>query len=378
MEFFTDPYKKYYDTLNDSRDICSISDLMVSIIEESSQIISSFIQSVNNPDWNEMGLEEMKSSLIPNLKNNTEVLKENINNVLSTASKKSINELLSELKNLKDEDENYKTIFTNLNNLVIPISSSSTYERYLKEKADLEGKMNESQSKCLSYKSKCDSLIQNIKNLSSGIVKVEENQQISSEGNNVSIVDYGQNGNMIKVMIDGEDAYFVNTAINVFDYEQYILQNGIYQDTGFKDGSCNLLSQNYAVDLLRGTYTSKSNFATSAVAPAVRMNNQVLSNNEDDILKYVYSEVTQGRPVPIQVTQKRSNEGLRHFVTVVGFKGNVNSYRDLTPDNMYVMDCYDGHVQLLSKRNRRLYNQGRGYYALGATQEFLNKEVYNS
>ena len=128
MEFFTDPYKKYYDTLNDSRDICSISDLMVSI-EESSQIISNFIQSVNNPDWNEMGLKEMKSSLIPNLKNNTEVLKENINNVLSTASKKSINELLSELKNLKDEDENYKTIFTNLNNLVIPISSSSTYER---------------------------------------------------------------------------------------------------------------------------------------------------------------------------------------------------------------------------------------------------------
>ena len=378
MEFFIDPYKKYYDVLNEASDICSVSDSMISTVEESKQMISNFIQSANTSDWNEMGIKEMQESLIPNIKNNIDILKENINNALSAASKKAINELLTELKNLKTEDENYKNILTSLNNLVVPVSTSSSYESYLKNKANLDGLLNESQGKCISYKTKCDSLIQDIKNLANEIVKAQEPQQISSGDSNVSIVDYGANGDMLKVMIDAEEAYFVNTAINVFDYEQYILKNGIYQATGFKSDSCNLLSQNYAVDLLRGSYTNKSVFASSAVAPAVRMNNQVLSDNEDDILEYVYSEVTQGRPVPIQVTQKRTNEGLRHFVTVVGFKGKVNSYRDLTPDNMYVMDCYDGHVQLLSERNRRLYNQGKGYYALGATQEFLNKEVYNS
>ena len=133
--------------------------------------------------------------------------------------------------------------------------------------------------------------------------------------------------------------------------------------------------------------TRKSDYASSSSSPATRMNNQVRSQNADDILKYVYQEVSSGRPVALQVTQRRSNEGLRHFVTVVGFDASVKSYKDLTPDKILVLDCVDGKVQTLSGQertdgkghNRQLFNQGgKGYYALGATQTFLAKEVYKT
>ena len=66
------------------------------------------------------------------------------------------------------------------------------------------------------------------------------------------------------------------------------------------------------------------------------------------------------------------------MVTVVGFKEAVNSYSQLNSENILVLDNVDGKIQTLSERNRDLYNQGgNGYYALGPTENFLAKEVYN-
>ena len=47
------------------------------------------------------------------------------------------------------------------------------------------------------------------------------------------------------------------------------------------------------------------------------------------------------------------------------------------------MDCVDGKIQTLSQarseggHERKLYNQGGKYLAHGATQKFLDSEVYN-
>lgn len=111
-------------------------------------------------------------------------------------------------------------------------------------------------------------------------------------------------------------------------------------------------------------------------SPATRINEKVRSQSKDEVLSYVYNEIQEGHPVVLQVTQKRSNEGLRHLVTVVGFKENVTSYSQLTSENILVLDNVDGKIQTLSERNRELYNQGgNGYYALGPTENFLAKEV---
>ena len=101
------------------------------------------------------------------------------------------------------------------------------------------------------------------------------------------------------------------------------------------------------------------------------MNERTKSSSEQPVKDYMYQELAQGHPVVLQVTQKRSNEGLRHLVTAVGFSSNVTSSADLTPENILVLDCVDGKVQTLSERNRKLYAQGGTYQALGPTNNFL-------
>ena len=62
----------------------------------------------------------------------------------------------------------------------------------------------------------------------------------------------------------------------------------------------------------------------------------------------------------------------------------LKSYKDLTPDNILVLDCVDGKVQTLGQsrasggHERRLFAQGGNYFARGASDNFLSKEVYTT
>lgn len=380
MSFFVDPYKKYYDALNGKTSITSESSNLASSVSESASSISNLKSSLTSSSWKEMGIEQLATSTIPTLSSNIQILQQNFESGLKEAASQAINKLLPETKNLKEESDNYDKIESELNSLVVPPSDSSYYNSYLSEKNRLESELAESRKKCEEYKKNCDSIATAIKALN-GSVKDLQKATVASTGTQgspqISIVDGSTTGKLYKVNYNGTEFYVANTKLNLFDYQNYILKNGIYQNAGFLGGRCDLLSQNYAVDLMRGSYSRKNVFGTSSVSPATRINNQVRSQNPDDVLLYMYNEINSGRPVALQVTQKRSNEGLRHFVTVVGFDSSVKSYKDLTPDKILVMDCVDGKVQKLSDRNRKLFNQGgKGYYALGATQTFLAKEVY--
>ena len=164
--------------------------------------------------------------------------------------------------------------------------------------------------------------------------------------------------------------YMIDTPTAVEDYEAYLQKYGIYQNAGLLGSECMLLSQYYGCDLLRGTYTRKSTMQERGGSPATRMNEGCVSENEQDILNYVYNEVNEGNPVVLQVTQKMTYKGWRHLVTVVGYDSSVKSAEDLTPDKILVLDCVDGKVQRLSDRNRKLYNQGGKYLAYGPTETF--------
>ena len=179
------------------------------------------------------------------------------------------------------------------------------------------------------------------------------------------------NGTMYTYTHNGQVFNVTNTKINVDDYASYIQKNKMYQNAGFLGSQCMLLSQYYASDMLRGEYTSKETMSEHGGSPAVKMNERTKSTSEEPVKDYVYQELSQGHPVVLQVTQKRSNEGLRHLVTAVGYSSNVSSSADLTPENILVLDCVDGKVQTLSERNRKLYNQGGNYQALGPTNTFL-------
>lgn len=387
MESFTDPYKKFYETLKNVTFIAQESETVATKISDSSKLISSLKSALSDSGWKELGIETLSNTTIPNLITNIATLESNIETVLKVACTKAVNELLPELEKLKTESENFDSINSEIENLVVPVSydkdneETAAYREYMNKKIELTRKLEESRVKREEYKRNCDTMISTIKALDGNIKDFPKKVSTSknSDSTTVSIVDGSENGKLIKVNFNGTEFYVVNTKNNVFDYEKYVQKIGAYQNAGYMGSRCDLLSQQIAVDLLKGTNTSKSIYADSVSGVAMRITHSVRSQNKDDVLKFLYQEVNNGRPVVLQVTQKRSNEGLRHFVTVVGFDSTVSSYKDLTPEKILVMDCVDGKVQTLSARNRNLFNQGgKGYLATGATQEFLAKEVYKT
>lgn len=233
----------------------------------------------------------------------------------------------------------------------------------------------------------CSTIISNLSSLSSYLVNTSAAYQAGDQnaGNTITGIGdlsgsgYGSvnaqaalaGGVMYSYQYNGQTFNVANTKINVDDYAAYLQKNKIYQNAGFMGGDCMLLSQYYASDMLRGSYTSKDTMANHGGSPAVKMNERAAYNTQEPVMQYMYSELSQGHPVVLQVTQKNSYKGSRHLVTAIGFKNTVTSYADLTPENILVLDCVDGKVQTLNERNRKLFAQGGNFQALGPTDRFL-------
>lgn len=249
--------------------------------------------------------------------------------------------------------------------------------------------LSQSKAKLTSQITNFTSIINYLKDTSSNYQAGDQaaTNTITDVGSNTTSVDsqsYISSGAMKNYTYRGQNFNVVNTKMDVATYEQYVQKNGLNQNAGLLGGDCMLLSQYYATDLLRGTYTRKSTMADRQGSPATRINERVASTNQDDVLNYAYQELSEGHPVVLQVSQIHSDQGLRHLVTAVGYDSSVTSAKDLTPDKILVLDCVDGKIQTLGQarseggHERRLFAQGGNYQALGPTEKFLAKEVTGS
>lgn len=178
------------------------------------------------------------------------------------------------------------------------------------------------------------------------------------------IKDYGDK--LLTVDYNGREYYVTNTAISLNDFVDYINKNNMYQNKGFMGNRCNNLAQIYAYDMIVGSYHSKESYPNNDIETRMKRNE---TTDKNEALKKIYEEVSSGRPVAIQTTQR--TPGLRHFVTVVGFDKSVTSYSDLTPDKLLVLDNVDAKVQLLSDRNRELYDNGKEYQVWTIKDKYL-------
>lgn len=369
--YFVDPYTGYYDKLSNNQNIISESNNVVESLNVTKQVVDDLNNSLNTAIWKELGYNDLVSNIMPGLSSSIQSLIDFSIDGLSAVCAILINDLLPLLEKLQEEDKNYEYYYTKLNNLTS------------QQKYDTNGNKTNNyyflENKCLLSKNLCESIQEDIKDLINNIKELDNNaKQYDSESisSDAFVVSNSNLDSLILVNYNGNNYYVVNTKISVLDYSEYVQKNKMYQNAGALNGQCMIASQIYARDLLTGTYSSKSDFVNMKGSPATRINERVRSQDKDDVLKYVFDEVREGHPVVLQVTQKRSNEGLRHLVTVVGFKEEVTSYSDLTPENILVLDNVDGKIQTLSERNRSLYNQGgKGFQALGPTDVFLAKEV---
>lgn len=383
--FFVDPYKNYYDKLNLHTDLVQESKKLEEFFSSSVQIINTVSSQLQSGVWSELGKNELISSSVPGLISGVQAVSDSITDGLASVCSIAINELLDNVTKLKDEDANYENIKDNLGRLVsVPRYDSNgietlAYRQYITEKNSLENELTVSSGKCKEYQKAADSAVNSIKAMDASISSAPANsdggQDTFDVGSGFSLI-ASSSDNLLTVNYSGEDYYLINTKVPVLDYAEHVQKNRMYQNAGALNGQCMIASQIYARDLLKGVYTSYKDFVNKAGSPATRINERVVSDNKSDVLEYVYNEVVQGHPVVLQVTQKKSNQGLRHLVTVVGFKKTVTSASDLTDSDLLVLDNVDGKVQNLSERNRTLYNQGnKGYQALGPTETFLAKEV---
>ena len=380
--YFINPYKNYYEKLNTNTNIINECNNLISSATTSQQIIDSLNSKLVDSRWKELGYQELVSNSIPGISTEIQTIMNNLTDGLLSVCTISINELLTLLIKLKEEDEKFEGLKCDLANLKAPErydkkgNETQSYRDYISQESSLKSAINDSEKLCIQYQKEIDNIVNNIKSLDSSIQETNTSAYATTSTSGISVVSTSNLDNLVKINYNGINYNVVNTKIPVVEYSEYVQKNRMYQNAGALGGQCMIASQIYARDLLRGTYSSKEDFINMKGSPATRINEKVRSQSKDEVLSYVYNEIQEGHPVVLQVTQKRSNEGLRHLVTVVGFKENVTSYSQLTSENILVLDNVDGKIQTLSERNRELYNQGgNGYYALGPTENFLAKEV---
>ena len=392
MTYFIDPYKKYYSILSSGSNSSSNASAVSDKLSNAETVISNVDSYISGSSWEELGVTELSSSVMPNLKQNLSSFSSNYSK-LSQMVSKAFGELLPETIKLKEADDIYDETCEALNNLVVVSqynsdgSANTDYQSYISRKTNLEAKKIEYQNKCEEYTRNCNSIYNSIKSIDSSAedfavtLNVTTNVSNNSGG---SVIESVEDGNMLRITYNGREYYVVNTNINCLDYEEYVQKYGLCQNNGLLGGDCMVLSQYYAMDMMRGTWTSYNQMANGEGSPATRLNDYVKSTNEEDVLKCVYEEALAGRPTVLQVSQVNSSNGERHLVTVVGFDSSVKSYEDLTPDKIFVLDCVDGKLQTLGQsrseggHERYVYAQGGNYLVRGATDEFKSEEVYNS
>ena len=387
MSYYIDPYKKYYESLSQTKTMSSVVASSIEKLLESGNCLSKLNNSITNSKWTELGIKELSTNVIPSLKVNHDTLSDNITGVISPAVNKAINELLPEVTKLKEEDEKYDNYQKELNSLVVVPQYNSdgnvnpNYSSYISRKNDLENKIKESKTKCEEYTRNANTIVNAIKALDS---KVTDFSVSDFSGGSSSVIGSVEGGKMLKMNIDGQEFYVANTRINLLDYQEYINKYNITQNGGVLVGECPVFSQYYAMDLMRGTYTARDDVIHNNKAPSPRVNVTVESTNKDDVLKYIYDEAVNGRVTTLQVTKAG---GGRHIVTIVGFDSSVKSWEDLNSDTILCLDNTTGRVSSLSKSGKEgrdllaMKSSKTGeicYMAHGATQEFLDKEVNNA
>ena len=81
------------------------------------------------------------------------------------------------------------------------------------------------------------------------------------------------------------------------------------------------------------------------------------NDDKGAVLTNIYNELVQGKPVIIQVNGNKAGTS-RHYVTVVGFKKDVRSARDLEESDLLIIDSWDGKLEPMGEQGSRFMVTG--------------------
>ena len=173
-----------------------------------------------------------------------------------------------------------------------------------------------------------------------------------------------------KVNLLNGEWIIAKTKADLSSYVSYIHSHRLYQasDTSKYGDKCLGFSymhtwgyytdrRNYTADN-GGNYTSGGSFV------------KYIDSNMSNIMNVIYSEITNGRPLVLQVNGNKQGTS-RHFVSVVGFKSSVTSGDQLTQKDLLIIDSWDGNLERMDTSTSRFMTSGKdchkdyqGYYML--------------
>jgi len=376
--YYVDPYKKYYEQLNNMTSMITKSANMVTNAELVCSTISRLQSQLETALWVELGHKELISNSIPNLSKSAKSLSNNISSNLKVAVDTAMNSLLPTVTELKEKDLQLENKKNELSNLKEPPTSTnpitgektSNYIDYCNTKAALENEISTLDKICQDLVAKANSFVEQINGVSSKTqtvqnVEVSTTPTISTETvlNYSGVKEYTLSDSMIigktDTLINYGEYYVVNTAYSVEDYQRHILNKRIYQSgsNGFEN-SCSTIAHVYAKNLTMG-------YAYDDIRAAVKdggsspdgyyNKNLCISDNKQEVLSAVYSELSQGRPVTLNCA---NSNGGRHWITIVGFKTDVSSGQELKAEDLLILDPWDGQVERMDCSDSRIMATG--------------------
>ena len=143
----------------------------------------------------------------------------------------------------------------------------------------------------------------------------------------------------------------------VKNFATYVGKNGIYQasDTKRYGDRCLSFAYAYAYGIYKGVNPNVNNAAYYKYAGSFK---EYDNTDKKTVLNKVYSEVSAGRPVVLQVNGNRYGT-CRHYVAVVGFKNKVTSAANLTEKDLLIIDSWDGKLETMDMKSSRFMTTGK-------------------
>lgn len=211
---------------------------------------------------------------------------------------------------------------------------------------------------------------ENTNNITFGADEISSITNYGAEGvdvylDTVDVPKVGEHTSDIELLDD--EWTVVSTKVSVEDYLDVVKENKITQDSDVSKygGSCLSVSYTHASNLYNGKTDDVVDDGNYKYAEEF---NSFYSDDKDETLKVIYSQILRGKPVIMQVNGNEDGSN-RHFVTVVGFRKSVSDPSQLTEKDLLIIDPWDGNVERMDQDGSRFMTTGKqcgeeytGYY----------------
>lgn len=155
----------------------------------------------------------------------------------------------------------------------------------------------------------------------------------------------------------GDSYKVISTKMSVKDYLSVISSKGICQDVNesIYGDSCLAFSYIHAYSMFSGNTSAGASDALDYTYAGNFY--EFESDNKQEIMNAIYEDVTNDRPVVLQVNGDVEGTS-RHYVTVVGFNKEVESAAKLTEEDLLIVDSWDGALENMSCSSSRFMTTG--------------------